>query len=251
MMNIFLKTPIAILFLFIAGNISAQDSAKETFLKATSVLTTENVEMIMAIDATDNKGRVKSKELTVWMAKFDAVDKTKVVFEKPERAKGTTIIITEEPGQIGVIEVFTPSNGKTRKLRATDSNMKMMGADFNMAGFANYNAAELNFEMRGDTIIGGAECNRIEVSGNAKNHTSALIVIDKESNLILQTTRFDEKHKPLSFTQLFEYQKVDGDPGKMYPMHIETESYDNNKEVSIRIMEMNIITDLSESIFQL
>ena len=122
--------------------LTAQENPKEIFLKATKALTTENIEMTMAIDVTDDKGHLKSKELTVLMAKFEDEKKTKVIWQKPERANGTTIVITELPGETGTIEVYTPSNGKTRKLKATDANMNMMGSEFNMMSFANYNPAE-------------------------------------------------------------------------------------------------------------
>lgn len=232
--------------------LSAQDNAKSIFLKATKGLTAENIEMSMTIDVTDDKGHLKSKDLTVLMAKFDDEKKTKVVWRKPERAKGTTIVITEVPGETGTIEVFTPSNGKTRKLKATDSNMNMVGSEFNMMSFANFNAAELKYQLLNDTTINNVACYKIKVSGaSAKGNTGAVLVIRKDSNSIILATRFDDKNKAISQTQLSDYKNIDGDPGKMYPTHIVTKDYDKNKDIVISISDVKARKDLTKNAFTL
>lgn len=152
-MKIHVKIFLISAFLLSAKFLSAQENAKDLFLKSTELLPKENMELAMAIDVTDAKGQLKAKELTVLMATFGEEEKTKVIWQKPERAKGTTIIITELPGQIGEIEVFTPSNGKTRKLKATEANMNLMGAEFNLASFAKYDPKELNYKLLTDTTI--------------------------------------------------------------------------------------------------
>lgn len=247
-----IKTLIISLFIFSAQFVTAQDTAKEIFLKATEALTTDNIEMVMAIDVTDDKGRLKAKELTVLMATFGEEEKTKVIWQKPERAKGTTIIITELPGETGTIEVFTPSNGKTRKLKATDANMKMMGTGFNMTSFANYNPEELIYKMLSDTTVNNISCYQIEVSGAAtKDNSSAVLVIVKDSNFIVQATRFNEKNEAISQTQLSDYKKMNGEPTKMYPMRIVTADYENNKDIFIRIINVGAKKDLTKSAFTL
>lgn len=247
-----LKTLIFSFLLLSAQFLSAQNNAKDIFEKATKSLKTDNIEMVMAIDVTDDKGQLKAKEMKVLLGKFGEEEKTKVTWLKPERAEGTTIVITELPGETGDIEVFTPSNGKTRKLKATDSNMKMMGTEFSMTSFANYNPDELTYKMLKDTTINNVACYQIEVSGSAtKNHSSAVLVIQKDSNYIVQATRYDDKHQVLSQTQLSDYKKVTGDPSKMYPMRVVTKDYDNKKDIVIRISGVSAKKDLAKSDFTL
>ena len=249
-----MKTNILIISLFLLSSkfLTAQDNPKEIFLKATKALTTENIEMTMAIDVTDDKGHLKSKELTVLMAKFEDEKKTKVVWQKPERAKGTTIIISEVPGETGTIEVYTPSNGKTRKLKATDANMNMMGSEFNMMSFANYNPAELKYKLLNDTTIMNSPCYQIKVSGTAaKDNSGAVLVIRKDSNSIILATRFNDKNKAISQTQLTDYKSIEDDASKMYPMHIVTKDYENNKDIVILISNVKARKDLTKSAFTL
>lgn len=245
-----MKILITSLFLLSAELLSAQDNAKEIFLKATEILTTENIETVMAIDATDDKGQVKAKEMTVLMAKFGDEKKTKVTWQKPERAKGTTIIITELPGQTGDIEVYTPSNGKTRKLKATETNMKMIGTDFNMTSFANYDPDKLDYKLLNDTTINNNPCYQIEVSGTiTKDNSSAVLVVSKDSNFIVLATRYNKNHKAVSQTQLSDYKEIDGDTHKMYPMHIVTTDYENNKNITIRILDISVKSGLTKNAF--
>lgn len=251
-MKTLIKILIVSLFLLSAKSIIAQDKAKDIFLKATNVLSTENIEMAMAIDVTDDKGQLKAKELTVLMGKFGDEEKTKVVWQQPERAKGTTIIISQPPGETGTVEVYTPSNGKTRKLKATDSNMKMIGSEFSMMSFANYKPDELKYELLSDTIINKISCHQIKVVGTAaKDISGAVLVIRKDTNYIIQATRFGENHKSLYLTQLSDYKKVDGEPTKMYPTKIVTTDYENNKDIVIRITDVKAKKDLTKSAFTL
>lgn len=230
----------------------AQDNAKQIFLKATDLLTIENVEMDMTIDVTDDKDRLKSKELTVLMAKFGDEDKTKVIWQKPERAKGTTIVISQLPGETGTIEVYTPSNDKTRKLRATDSNMNLIGSEFSMLSFANFKSDELKYEQLKDTLIENNSCHQIRVSGTAaKDRSGAVLVIRKDSNYIIQVSRFDESQKILSLTQLSDFKKIIGDATKMYPTQINTTDYKDSKQIAIRIRDVTARKDLTRSDFTL
>jgi hypothetical protein len=247
-----IKILVISIFLINSNPLVAQEKAKEIFTKATQMLTAENFEITMAIDATDGKGRLKSKELTVLLAKFGDEEKTKVTWQKPERAKGTIILITDVPNQTGIIEVYTPSNGKTRKLKATDENKNKMGAEFSITSFAKYNPDELSYELLSDTIINENDCFRIKVFGNdAEELSSAVLVINKSTYLILQVAVFNEKNMAISLTQLYDYKNVNGAMNKMYPMRIETKDYKNKKDIAIRIIDISTKNDLKQSDFAL
>jgi uncharacterized protein (DUF2147 family) len=247
-----IKLLIILCFLFCAPFVRAQDTAKEIFIKATEVLASENIEMTISIDETNDKGQSKVKELIVLKGKFGDEEKTKVTWEKPERAKGTTVIITQLPSETGTIEVYTPSNEKTRKLKATDSNMKMIGTGFNTVDIVNYDAETLKYEMLKDTLVNGKVCHRIKVSGSsAEDNSSAILVIQKDLNYIVQITRFNEKNEALSLTKISDYNKVEGQSGKFYPMYIVTKDFENNKDLDIRILSARVRSDLTKTSFTL
>ena len=109
-----------------------QENAREVFTRATGQILTENMELILEMNITDKKGRVKEKGYEILVARFGDVEKTRMCFQKPVEAKGTTVIFTEIPDETGLIEVFTPSNGKIRKLQATPENMQMVGSEAQM-----------------------------------------------------------------------------------------------------------------------
>jgi len=246
------KLPIILFILLTAPLVRAQDSAKEIFLNATELISTENIEMTMTIDETNSKGQSKTKELTVLKGKFGDEERTKVTWQKPERAKGTTIIITQLPSETGTIEVYTPSNGKTRKLKATDSNMKMIGTGFGSINIANYDAENLKYEMLNDTLINSKPCHQIKVSGSGtEDNSSAILLIQKDVNYILQFARFDEKNKTLSLTKISDYKKVEGPSDKMYPTHIVTNDFEDKKDLNIRILSARERSDLTKTSFTL
>lgn len=253
-MKISLKLNLLIIVLFLTstGIMVGQDNAKEIFIEATKILLTENVEMTMDVNVADDKGRLKSKSFTVLLAKFGNEEKTKVTWEKPERAKGTTVIITDTPNQTGIIEVYTPSNGKTRKLKATEENMNMMGSELSMTSFAKYNPDELNYKQLADTLVNGNKCYRIEVSGkDSKAKSNAVLFINQRTYHIQQTTVYDDKGKALSYTELSAYKQVNGAVNKMYPTRIVTKDYKNNKDISIDIVKITTRKGLKISDFTL
>ncbi len=253
-MKINLRINLLVIILVLAGVnvLVGQDNAEAIFKKATQKLITENVEMTMDINVTDNKGRLKSKSFTVLLAKFGDEEKTKVTWEKPERAKGTTIIITDVPNEVGIVEVYTPSNGKTRKLKATQENMDMMGSELSMTSFAKYNPDELNYKQLNDTVVDGSKCFKIEVSGkDSKSKSNAVLLINQSTYLILQTLVYDEKGKTLSHTELSGFKQVKGAANKMYPMHIVTKDYKNDKNISIDVVNITTKQGLKISDFSL
>jgi outer membrane lipoprotein-sorting protein len=108
----------------------------------------------------------------------------------------------------------------------------------------------LHYNLINDTTINNNSCYQIEVSGTAtKDKSSAVLVVRKDSNFIVLATRYNENHKAVSQTQLSDYKKIDGDTHKMYPMHIVTTDYENNKNIAIRILDISAKSGLTKSAF--
>jgi hypothetical protein len=136
-----------ILLVLVQFSLLGQDDAREIFTKARAQLLTENMQLKMELDIKDKRGRVKEKGFEVLVASFGDVEKTRMSWEKPVEAKGTTIIFTEHPGETGLIEVFTPSNGKIRKLKATPENMALIGSEAQMTNISAQDPDELTFSL--------------------------------------------------------------------------------------------------------
>lgn len=125
--NTMIKSTLLILFIALTLPGLAQDDPKMIFNKALDQMMTDHMELSMDIETTDEKGQIKKKSYDILMAKFGEVEKTRMVMQKPERAKGVTVVITNSPGETGLIEVYTPANGKVRKMKATPENMDQVG----------------------------------------------------------------------------------------------------------------------------
>lgn len=249
-----LVKPALIVFIFLTSQIclQGQDEARDVFTKATNQLLSENMELSMEMSITDKKGRVKIKAYDILVGSFGDVQMTKMSFQKPVQAKGTTVIFTQKPDETGLIEVFTPSNGKIRKLQATPDNMKMVGSEAQFTNVAQQNPDELEFIMLPVQEIDGERCYTIEVKGKeSEGKARGELLIEIASNRIRQITVYNAEGIKTSFVQLSDFQTVDGYSGKMQPMKIVTEDFENQKVTDMRILNVTYRPNLSEADFQL
>lgn len=252
-MNHFFKSTLIVIFLL--GShffMSGQEQAKEIFINATDQLLSENMELSMEMSITDKKGRVKVKAYDILMANFGDVQKTKMSFQKPVQAKGTTVIFTQEPDETGLIEVFTPSNGKTRKLQATPDNMKMVGSEAQITSVATQDPDELEFIMLPVQEIEGIRCYTIEVKGKESvGEARGELLIEIDKNRLRQITVYNQEGIKTSFVQLSDFKAVEGYNGKMQPMKIVTEDFENQKVTDMKILKVVSRPGLTDADFQL
>lgn len=232
--------------------LKAQTTAQDIFNKAKGQMLSGNMALVMHIKTTDHKGRFKEKEMEVWTASFDTVEKTRVKYLQPERAKGTTIILTDVKKESGMVEVYTPSNGKTRKLKPSASNMKMIGSEFAMMNFEIENTEELSYTLLEEEKINDTDCFHLKI--NAKNSLTDAkgeIWIEKHTNQFMQIIVYDEKGDQTRFVQLQNYNKVVGAMNKVQPMHIITKDLNNQSTTEIHVLEANYRTNFKTEDFML
>ena len=240
------------LLVFISNVLSAQEDAREMYTKATNQLLTENMELVLEMDITDKKGRVKMKGYEVLVARFGETEKTKMSWQKPEAARGTTVIFTELPGETGLIEVFTPSNGKIRKLKATPDNINMVGSEMRMTNITARDTGDLSFRLLGREEMEGIPCHHIEVKAiDAQDQARGELLIAEDSYHIVQINVFEKGGKLTSIVKLSDFQIVDGAGKKVQPMQILTEDIEEKKLTEIRVLKIAMRTDLKEEDFQL
>ncbi len=239
------------LFLISLPKLSVQD-AEAIFTQATKNLVSGDIEMDMEVKTTDSKGRVKEKGFKVLVANFGDVEKMKVSWQKPERAKGTTIIITTTPNEIGVIEVYTPSNGKVRKLKATEENMKLVGSEFSMINMKMGDPKELLFTYLKSEVLNGKDCHIIDVKSKSKDATDlskGRLWIETQSYKIVQIKVYDDKGKHITLVELSNFKPIAGIANKIQPMKMVSRDINKNKITSINILKISKPIGVSEADF--
>jgi hypothetical protein len=229
-----------------------QDEAKDIFIRATDQLLTENMELVMDLNITDKKGRVKEKGFVVLAGTFGEVEKTKMVWLKPVAAEGTTVIFTDHPTETGLIEVYTPSNGKIRKLKATSENMEMVGSEAGISNITAQDPEELDFELMDMQDINGNSCYHIKVMAkDSDGDARGELLVEELTYRIVQITVFDKHGKKASFINLSDFQPVNGHARKVQPMRIVTENFETKKLTEMRVLKITSRSDLKEEDFVL
>jgi hypothetical protein len=230
----------------------AGDDGKIILEKAMDQLLTMNVEMSMEITETDTKGRVKEKGYDVLMAKFGDVEKTRMIMQKPDRAKGITIVLTNLPDEVGIIEVYTPANGKTRKMKATPQNMSRVGSNFSLSNFASADYDEISCELLGKQQIDSLSCYQLEVMEQSDSIIfKAEFMVEENTFHIVQIISYDEDGKQANITKLSDFQPINGAKNKIQPMLIMAEDIAGNRHTRMQVLNISPRTDLKEEDFSI
>lgn len=225
-----------LLFMFLTYiAVNAQDGAI-IFKNATDQLLTTNMELSIEIKETRRNGRATEKSFNVLMGKFKDEEKIKTQILKPERAKGVTIVLTQYPETVGLIEIFTPANGKIRKMKATQKNIELVGSGSLISNYISKNQTELNIRYIEKQDINGKSCYKIEVNDkvNSKNG-KAEFLIDEQNHHILEIISYDVNEKKESITMLSDYTALNT---KIHPKRIFTENLKEKTTSEIIILNM-------------
>jgi outer membrane lipoprotein-sorting protein len=228
----------------------AQDDPKAIFTRAVDQLMTSQMGLSMDIVITDEKGRVKEKAYDILMAQFGEVEKTRMVMQKPERAKGITMVITNVPDQTGVIEVYTPANGKTRKMKATPENMARAGSNFILSSYTSYDSDELSFTLAEMQEVDGKRCYTLHLmNSQSSGGKKAEFLVEESTYHIVRILFFDDDGNNTTTTTLSDYQAIEGLKGKIQPMLIETDDKKEHTRTRMQIVQVASRPDLKEEDF--
>ena len=229
-----------------------QDDAKMILKKAIDKLLTMNVEMSMDVEETDTKGRVKEKSFDVLMAKFGDVEKTRMTMQKPDRAKGITIVFTNIPDELGIIEVYTPANRKTRKMKATPQNMARVGSNFSLSNYASADYDEISCNLLGKQQIDSMSCYQLEVIEQSDSIVfKAEFMVEESTFHIVQIVSYDEDGNQASITKLSDFQPINGAKNKIQPMLILAEDIESNMHTRMQVLNISPRNDLKEEDFSI
>ena len=239
-----------IIFLAVTLPVHAQEDPKAILTRAVDQMMTDQMELSMDIQITDEKGRVKEKAYDILMAKFGEVEKTMMVMQKPERAKGVTVLITNMPGETGVIEVYTPANGKVRKMQATPENMDRVGSNMILSGYTSQNLDDLNYSQVEKQEVDGKNCHAFRVSDPTDPQgMKAEFLVEESTYRILQIRFFDDLGNNTNVTSLSDFQSIPGVEGKIQAMKIDAKDMEENTQTRMQVLKISHRPDLKEEDF--
>jgi outer membrane lipoprotein-sorting protein len=232
--------------------IRAQESPEEIFSRSVDQMLTNQMELSMRIETTDNRGRITEKEYDILMARFGETDMMRMIMQQPERAKGITIIVAQQPDEEGIIEVFTPSNGKVRKMKASPENLERVGSSFVLAEYGSSALEDMDFTTAGTGELEGDPCYIVEAREKENpSGRQVRFMIEQTSYYIRQIQVMDETGVEVSRTKLSDFQPVPGLRDKVYPIHIQTENFEEQTVNKIELLQMSHRPDLKEEDFKL
>jgi outer membrane lipoprotein-sorting protein len=245
-----IRFKILALLVLISLSCFGQNEAEQIFIKATSRFLTTNMEMSLNQKTTDKKGRVKEKSFDVLVAKFGKEEKTKMTIHKPERAAGITIIVSKLPDEDGIIEVYTPANGKTRKMVASEKNMETVGSDFSFSNYGSKNWENLDIKLLEKNEVDDKPSYRLEVK-DKKNTAGnkAELLIDQKTYSIEQIITYTKDGVKHTVTRLSDFQPIEGRKDMVQPMLIQTENMEKGQVSELQVLKITPLSNLDENEF--
>ncbi len=172
--------------------------------------------------------------------------------QKPKRAKGVTVVITNFPDKIGEIEVYTPANGKVRKMQATPENMERVGSNITLSGYTSQDLNALDYALAKQQEVNGINCYTLLVSDHDdQTGMKAEFLVEESTYHIVQIRFFDEQGNNTNITSLSDYQAISGVKGKIQPMRIEVKDFEENTQTKMQIQQVSHRPDLKEEDFVL
>ena len=197
-----------------------QDDAREILNKAIGQLLTVDMEMSMEVEETD--------------------------------PRGITIVFTHLPDEVGIIEVFTPANGKTRMMRATSANMDRVGSNFSLSKYASTDYGDVGCTLLGKEEIDGKSCYRLEVIEQADSvDLIAEFMVEESTFHIVQIQLFDKNGINTSTTRLSNFQAINGLQNKIHPMLILAEDMASSKQTRMQVLNISPRPGVKEEDFRI
>lgn len=245
------KSILSCFLLLIFKLLSGQDNAKALFDRAASQLVLENTALSLEITETKKGGRTKERAFDLLLANFEDVSKSKMLMRKPKRAEGITIVITQSPKEIGLIEILTPANGKVRKMKATPRNLELIGSGGFDLSFFSMTPDELMVKTLSKTTFNGKEVSQLEVQEKDTNAVGerAVFLIDESNAYIYQITSYNDANVE-SITTFSNFEKVEN-ANAIFPKNIQVTDQNSGTVSTISILKAIPQNNLSPSDFVL
>jgi len=245
-----IKLKLFVFFLLFCFPVMGQNDAAEIFGKAADQLLTENLELSLEIKEIASNGRSKDKQYNVLIAKLGGVEKTKTVIQHPDKLKGITIVITSYPDEPGLIEIFTPANGKIRKMKATSKNMDLVNSGVSISNYTSKDPNQLSFAFKGNEEFEGKSCYKLQVNDilDLENGETEYL-IEENTYRILKIIAYDKDGTEKSITTYSDFRAIGQLKGKIQPMFMVNKDLKKAKHNEIKILKIKARPDLKEENF--
>lgn len=247
-----LKLKLIVCFFAFCLPVMGQNNAAEIFGKAADQLLTENLELSLEIKEIASNGKSKDKQYNVLIAKLGEVEKTKTVIQHPDKLKGITIVITSYPDEPGLIEIFTPANGKIRKMKATSKNMDLVNSGVSISNYTSKDRSQLSFDFKGNEEFEGKSCYKLQVNDvlDLENGETEYL-IEENTYRILKIIAYDKDGTEKSITTYSDFQAIGQLKGKIQPMFMVNKDLKTAKHNEIKVLKIKARPDLKEENFSI
>ena len=247
-----LKLKLIVCFLAFYSPVMGQNNAAEIFGKAADQLLTENLELSLEIKEITTNGKSKDKQYNVLIGKLGEVEKTKTVIQHPDKLKGITIVITSYPDEPGLIEIFTPANGKIRKMKATSKNMDLVNSGVSISNYTSKDRNQLSFDFKGNEEFEGKSCYKLQVNDvlDLENGETEYL-IEENTYRILKIIAYDKDGTEKSITTYSDFQAIGQLKGKIQPMFMVNKDLKKAKHNEIKVLKIKARPDLKEENFSI
>jgi outer membrane lipoprotein-sorting protein len=245
-----IKLKLFVFFLPFCLSVTGQNDAEEIFEKAANQLLTQNLELSLEIKEIASNGKSKDKQYDVLIAKFGSMEKTKTVVQQPTKLKGITIVITNYADEPGLIEIFTPANGKIRKMKATSKNMDLVNSGVSISNYTSKDRNQLSFSFKGNEEFEGKSCYKLQVNDvlDLENGETEYL-IEENTYRILKIIAFNKDGTEKSITTYSDFQAIGQLKGKIQPMFMVNKDLKKAKHNEIKVLKINARPDLKEENF--
>lgn len=194
---------------------SAQEIVKSSRdrIQANSVSTRSR----MVIVAKD--GSSSERLIDQYSAKFDGVNKTVVIFQKPASVANTRFLTVESAGKSEDRWIFLPSLGKVRRISSGEGSASFMGTDlsYDDVSSANRAASADSHAILREEKLDGKDCWVVESKPKTQEYqySKMLSWVEKTTRIAFRIELYDRKGE---LTKVLEILDVQDRQGKLTPL---------------------------------
>ena len=249
-----MKKTIIILSLILMASVyvNAQD-ARNIINKANDAISADVMEMTSTLKIYDNKGNVRTRQVSNITKKFGDVTKTMIKFLAPADVKGTAMLIFDYEVKDDDMWVYLPSLKKTRRIVSSQKSSSFMGSEFSNSDMSKPNMDEFTYKLAGTETVDGHACHKIESEcktseiASVQKFVKKITYIDKTTYLTYKVDFYDKDNKLIKTSSMGNYKKQTD--GKHMAFSMTAVNHKNGRKSEIIIDEYKRGSDAVENYF--
>lgn len=250
-MKIIMLLPL-LLFVLIANHSMAQQP-REIVQKSTDAIKTDAMEMTSTLDIYNNRGDVRTRQVTTATKKFGEVSKTLLRFTAPADVAGTTMLVYDYTDRNDDMWIYMPALRKMRRIVSSEKGKNFMGSEFTNADMSMPNINDFEYKQLGEETVNGKSCfvieskSKNEIVKNEYGVSKRISYIEKE-NFLTQRIDYYDLYGELNRVQTIkDYKKQPN--GKYFAFYMEMENMQNGRKSVMTIDAFQQGSALTENTF--